>query len=546
MESQRSFLLIALAAVSYLLWMEWQNQQAPVVSQQPIAVVSDTPSTIPSVVENTAQSAELPTTDDMPVRVAATSNTLVTVTTNALIATIDTLGGDIVDVKLKQYKTEQGGDIPFTILNSEEGTYYTAQSGLVGTNGPDASGRPLYTVEQTSYQATSGNVTVPLTYFHEGMAITKTFTFAPNDYLIKVAHDIINDTDVAKQVRQFAQLNQIVQGPETSMFMQTYRGAAYSANDKIYEKVDFDDFADEKLNVSTTGGWVSMIQHYFVSAWIPPQNEANKLYTIDSNGFKSIIGYTGKATTIAPYGSVSLTSDLYVGPKDQDYLRSLSEGLDLTIDYGIFWWIAQPLFWLLTTIFGFVKNWGFAIIGTTIVVKGAMYYFTKKQYESMAKLRAIQPKMEALKQRYADDRQKLSQGMMELYKKEKVNPMGGCLPLLIQMPIFLALYWVLLESVELRHAPFIFWIDDLSAMDPFFVLPILTGGSMFLLQRLQPMTIQDPVQAKIMQYMPVAMSIFFIWFPSGLVLYWLISNVITIVQAKMIYASMEKRGLKTK
>lgn len=546
MESQRSLLVIGLALVSFLLWIEWNKAQAPV----PVPVEQNTTSsTVPSSLASAQNqsSGDIPTTNDSPVPVTTVSTQYIKVKNNVLDFSIDPLGGDIVSLVLPQYPTELNGDEAFTMLNTKPGQYYVAQSGLVGTNGTDKNGqRPQYQVERFEYDATNGAVTIPLTVYHDNMAIVKTFTVEPDSYLIRVSHDIVNNSAETKQVRQFAQLNQVVQGPETSMFMQTYRGAAYSANDKLYEKIDFDDFSDEKLNESTLGGWVAMIQHYFVSAWIPPQTEQNSVYTIDSNGYKAIIGFTGQNTTIAAGTTASLATQLYVGPKDQNYLVTLAEGLDLTIDYGIFWWIAQPLFWLLTTIYSFVLNWGYAIIGTTIVVKGFMYWLTKKQYESMAKLRAIQPKMEQLKQRYADDRQKLSQGMMELYKKEKVNPMGGCLPLLIQMPIFLALYWVLLESVELRHADFIFWIDDLSAMDPYFVLPILTGASMYLLQRLQPMTIQDPMQAKIMQYMPVAMSIFFIWFPSGLVLYWLVSNVITIIQAKLIYSAMERKGLKNK
>ena len=328
--------------------------------------------------------------------------------------------------------------------------------------------------------------------------------------------------------------------------MPIYRGGTYSTADDIYEKINFGDFQDEKIAITTQGGWVGMIEHYFVSAWVPPQEENNTLSTrIVDNNF-GIIGFTGEPITVQANSEGQLSARLYVGPKTQSKLAEIARGLDYTVDYGILWWLSQPLFALLTWIQGIVINWGLAIICVTIVVKGAMYWLTKKQYESMAKMRNLQPKMAQLKERFGDDRQKMSQAMMEMYKKEKVNPMGGCFPLLLQMPIFLALYWVLLESVELRHADFIFWITDLSVADPYYVLPILTGASMFLLQRLQPMTITDPLQQKIMTYMPVAMSIFFFFFPAGLVLYWLISNLITLVQAKLIYASMEKRGISAK
>ena len=347
---------------------------------------------------------------------------------------------------------------------------------------------------------------------------------------------------------QFAQLKQTTADQsDGNMFMPIYRGGAYSTQDTKYEKFNFGDFEDDKLNLATVGGWTGMIEHYFVSAWVPPQEETNRIYSrLTDNGQNAIIGYTGETIIVPSNGNASVASQLYAGPKDQAKLAEIARGLDLTVDYGILFWLSQPLFSLLKFLHSLVGNWGVAIILITIIVKGAMYWLTKKQYESMAKMRNLAPKMQQLKERYGDDRQKMSQAMMEMYKKEKVNPMGGCFPLLLQMPIFLALYWVLLESVELRHADFILWINDLSVADPYYVLPILTGASMYLLQKLQPMTITDPMQQKIMQFMPVAMSVFFFFFPAGLVLYWLISNVITLIQAKIIYASMEKRGISAK
>jgi YidC/Oxa1 family membrane protein insertase len=357
---------------------------------------------------------------------------------------------------------------------------------------------------------------------------------------------IKNNTSDPKQVQQFAQLKQSMLEQEGSMFMPIYRGGAFSVEDDIYEKFSFDDITDNNLKKSTKAGWVAMIEHYFVSAWVPPQGETNNLFSRVLQTTNGVIGFTGQPVEIQAGETTQINNILYLGPKDQDTLAALARGLDLTVDYGFLWMISKYLFYFLQYIHSLVGNWGFSIILITIVVKGAMYPLTKKQYESMAKMRALKPKMDALKERYGEDKQKMQQAMMEMYKKDKVNPMGGCFPLLLQMPIFLALYWVLLESVELRHADFIFWITDLSAKDPFFVLPVLTGISMYLLQKLQPMTMTDPMQQKIMQFMPVAMSLFFFIFPAGLVLYWLISNLITLVQAKIIYASMEKRGLQTK
>jgi YidC/Oxa1 family membrane protein insertase len=284
-----------------------------------------------------------------------------------------------------------------------------------------------------------------------------------------------------------------------------------------------------------------MLEHYFVSAWVPNANENNQLYTSYSNNYEAVVGFKAPAITIDAGQKGTTSAIFYIGPKDQPVLEEIAEHLDLTIDYGFLFMISQPLFWLLLTIQSFVVNWGVAIIIITLIVKGGMYPLTKAQYTSMARMRELAPKMAKLKERFGDDKQKMSQATMEMYRKEKVNPAGGCLPLILQMPIFLALYWVFLESVELRHAPFVFWIQDLSAMDPYFVLPVLMGASMYVMQKMQPMTIQDPMQQKIMQYMPVVFSIFMAWFPSGLVLYWLVSNLISIAQMKVIFAGIAKK-----
>ncbi|GGD71854.1 membrane protein insertase YidC [Lacimicrobium alkaliphilum] len=545
MESQRSFLLIGLALVSFLLWQQWQLDYAP----QPVEPASQRSESSPSSTTS-AQRADVPSADPSgPSPQAAAKGQLVFVKTDTLDIRIDTHGGDVISAALPQFPVEQGGDESLVLLSSEPGIFHIAQSGLIGQDGPDgaASGRPMYRVEATEYEMSGDTLTVPLVWQSEqGLKVTKTFNFTRGEHHIRVDYHVENQGSEVAQLQQYAQLKQTTMGEEGSMFMPTYRGAAYSTEDDRYTKYSFDDIADKNLRTSTPGGWVGMLQHYFVAAWVPPQEQQNTLYSRLLPGGYASIGFTGTPVSVAAGETVTLSSTLYTGAKDQEKLAELANGLDLTVDYGFLFWLSQPLFSLLKFIHGLVANWGLAIVIITVLVKGLMYPLTKAQYESMAKLRALQPKMKALKDRYGDDRQKMSQAMMEMYKKEKVNPMGGCFPLLLQMPIFLALYWVLLESVELRHADFFLWITDLSVKDPYFVLPILTGASMYLIQKLQPMTIQDPMQQKIMQFMPVMMSIFFLWFPAGLVLYWLISNVITLVQAKLIYASMEKRGLKTK
>ncbi|MCP4862686.1 MAG: membrane protein insertase YidC [Alteromonas sp.] len=553
MESQRSILIIAIAFISFLLWQKWHEAYGPQPVQPVTQEAADSvPAGVPSASSVPASNG---TDEDVPVAVSetlpqATANNTkqtISVVTDTLNLTISLVGGDVIHADLVKFPVTQGSDEPYSLLRAGNGLY-VAQSGLVGANGPDGSsqGRPIYQAQADSYELNGDTLSVPLTWSsNDGISITKTFTFTRGHNDVDVSYAITNNSGQTAQFQQYAQLKQTTAEQEGgNMFMPTYRGAAYGTADDRYNKYTFGDIEDEPLRISTTGGWVSMLEHYFISAWVPSQTETNSLYSRLVANQYAIVGFTGEPTSVETGQAIELNSKLYLGPKDQDKLATLARGLDLTVDYGILWWISQPLFTLLKFLHSLVGNWGVAIILITIIVKGGMYWLTKKQYESMAKMRNLAPKMQQLKDRYGDDRQKMSQAMMELYKKEKVNPMGGCFPLLLQMPIFLALYWVLLESVELRHADFILWITDLSVMDPYFVLPVLTGASMWMLQKLQPTTMTDPMQQKIMQWMPVAMSVFFIWFPAGLVLYWFISNVITLIQAKIIYASMEKRGIK--
>ena len=552
MESQRSFLIIGLALVSFLLWQSWQKDYGP----QPVVPVEqqqtqETSQGVPSFNENGSE--DVPSSDSVPaaqpIAAAQSSNRIIEVKTDTLDLRIDLLGGDVVSADLLKFPVEQGSDIPYSLLRSGNGLY-VAQSGLIGAQGPDASssGRPVYNAQSDYYEMTGDTLVIPLTWKNnQGLSVTKTFTFTKGQYDVNVSYSVENGTGSTATVQPYAQLKQVMEFEDDgNMFMPTYRGAAFSTEDDRYQKYSFDEIEDDNLRETTKAGWVGMLEHYFVSAWVPSQEQTNTLYSRNLKNQYAVIGVLSPSESVAPGETKTLASTLYMGPKDQESLAKIARGLDLTVDYGILFWISQPLFALLTFLHSLVNNWGVAIILITIVVKGAMYWLTKKQYESMARMRNLAPKMQQLKDRFGDDRQKMSQAMMELYRKEKVNPMGGCLPLLLQMPIFLALYWVLMESVELRHADFVLWITDLSTKDPYFVLPILTGASMYLLQKLQPTTITDPMQQKIMQWMPVAMSVFFLWFPAGLVLYWLVSNVITLVQAKMIYASMEKRGISSK
>jgi len=537
MESQRSLLFIALMVVTYLLFSQWQQQNAPIAEPTSISQ---------NQAGNDANADFVPESSEAlasSTKTIETSAKLITVVTDTFTMKINSQGGDIVEVKLHQFDTEQGNGIPFTIMQNGN-QKYVAQSGLTGANGIDRiiKGRPIYSTAQSNYELTSDNLIVDLVFNDEsGMSVTKRFAFNKNSYSVDVEYIIDNNTANTVSVQMYGQLKQSTVVASGGGMLPTYRGAAFSTTEDRYEKYDFDDIEEANLNKVTAGGWVAMLEHYFVSAWVPRAEDTNQLYTTYSNNFEAVVGFKAPAVTIDAGQQGKTSAIFYVGPKDQAVLEKIAPNLDLTIDYGFLWMISQPLFWLLLQIQSIVTNWGVAIIIITLIVKGGMYPLTKAQYTSMAKMRDLAPKMAQLKERFGDDRQKMSQATMEMYRKEKVNPAGGCLPLILQMPIFLALYWVFLESVELRHAPFVFWIQDLSAMDPFFVLPVLMGASMYVMQKMQPMTIQDPMQQKIMQYMPVVFSIFMAWFPSGLVLYWLVSNLISIAQMKVIFSGIAKK-----
>lgn len=534
MDSQRNLLLIALLFVSFLVYQQWNTDFGPkpateITQQANAKTAADVPAQA-----NSAQALD-----------SSTQGRLITVQSNVLRLTIDTLGGDVVKAELLQYPESLDSKQPLVLLNDNAKHVYVAQSGLIGSNGIDTvAGRAQYQIEGDHFTLGEGQkeLKIPLTLVKDGVTYTKTFVIKPDSYAIDVDYSIANQTDKPVQVQLYGQIKQTITEKSSSLTMPTYQGGAYSSADTRYKKYSFKDMQEKNLAISTNGGWVAMMQHYFVSAWVPPSAETNQLYSRDSDGV-AFIGFRGPETTVEAGKTAELNSILWVGPKLQDAMEKVAPNLDLTIDYGWLWFIAKPMFQLLQFLYGIVGNWGVAIILITFIVKGLLYPLTKAQYTSMAKMRMLQPKLQAMRERLGDDRQRMSQEMMELYKKEKVNPLGGCLPLLLQMPIFIALYWTLMESVELRHAPFMLWIHDLSAPDPYYILPILMGVSMFFLQKLSPSAVTDPIQQKVMNFMPVMFTVFFLWFPSGLVLYWLVSNCVTIIQQQVIYRSLEKKGL---
>ncbi|MBQ1783973.1 MAG: membrane protein insertase YidC [Gammaproteobacteria bacterium] len=549
MENQRLFLLIAFTAVSFFGWQTWQADK--LAASQPITAAATTADLASN--DLPAASVASANTDGIPehqarsqIEAATPSKHIIRVTTDTLDIQIDLNGGDVIHAALPGFTLNLESKDPVVLLQHGNAFTYLAQSGL--TNLDSNSARPLFTANASQFSMAEGSnsLVVPLTYRDQnGLEVTKSFTFTRGKHSIKVDYEVENGSTAAVDMRLWARLRQsVVGGDEGSFFMPTFRGAAYSTADKRYEKLTFEQLgSDDRLKETTLGGWVAMLQHYFVSAWVPVAGDSNELFS-NNNGSLGDVGYLGPIATIDAGSTATFNSTLYVGPKDQESLSALSPSLNLVVDYGILWFISQPLHWLLTMIHSLVGNWGVAIILITLAVKGALYKLTKTQYVSMAKMRLLQPKLAALKERYGDDRQKMSAAMMELYKKEKVNPLGGCLPILLQMPIFIALYWVLVESVELRQAPFALWIQDLSVKDPYFVLPLLMGASMFIMQKLSPTAVTDPMQQKMMQWMPVIFTAFFLMFPSGLVLYWLFSNLVSIGQQWMINRAIDKQGLK--
>lgn len=539
MDSQRNILLIALALVSFLLFQQWQVAKNPA----------------PQAVEQAQNSSTLPApsiADELdPTPTQNVSAKTITVTTDVLTLSIDTVGGDVVSAELNQYNAELDSEDSFVLLKNIPGHQFIAQSGLVGPQGIDLSSnnRPNYAVSADSFALADGQdeLRIPMTYQANGLEYTKTFILKRGSYALDVEFDVLNKSGNNATLGMYAHLRQNLLDAGGSLAMPTYRGGAYSTEETRYKKYSFEDMQDRNLSLPLANGqgWAAMIQHYFATAWIPRNEAGSNLYT-RVIGNLGDIGVRMPNKTIADGDKATFLATLWVGPKLQDEMAEVAPNLDLVVDYGWLWFIAKPLHMLLSFIQSFVGNWGVAIICLTFIVRGAMYPLTKAQYTSMAKMRMLQPKLQAMRERIGDDRQRMSQEMMELYKKEKVNPLGGCLPIFLQMPIFIALYWSLMESVELRHSPFFGWIHDLSAQDPYYILPLLMGVSMFMIQKMSPTTVTDPMQQKIMTFMPVMFTFFFLFFPSGLVIYWLVSNIVTLIQQTVIYKSLEKKGLHSK
>ncbi|SFQ14166.1 membrane protein insertase YidC [Pseudomonas borbori] len=572
MDIQRSILIVALAIVSYMMVLQWNQDYGQAALPTQTAAVSSTVPGLPDTSANAVNSDDIPTAapaaDSGSISVApvAVSDQLIRVKTDVLDLAIDPRGGDVVELRLPQYPRRQDRpDVPFQLFDNGSERTYLAQSGLIGSNAPDkSSGRALWSSDKQSYELAEGQdqLQVDLKLSEDGINYIKRFTFKrglnpecsakqqqlkkpgcvdPASYQMTVSYLIDNQSGKAWSGNMFAQLKR--DGSDdpsstTATGTATYLGGALWTAEEPYKKVSMKDIDKQAFKETVEGGWVAWLQHYFVTAWIPEKDSTNQVQTRKDSQGNYIVGFTGQAVQVAPGGQGEISAILYAGPKLQGHLKTLSPGLELTVDYGILWFLAQPIFWLLEHIHSILGNWGWSIIVLTVIIKLIFFPLSAASYKSMARMRAVAPKLAALKEQFGDDRQKMSQGMMELYKKEKINPLGGCLPILVQMPVFLALYWTLLESVEMRQAPWMFWITDLAIKDPFFILPIIMGATMFIQQQLNP-TPPDPMQAKVLKLMPIIFTFFFLWFPAGLVLYWVVNNVLSIAQQWYITRKIE-------
>ncbi len=557
MDTQRLILFAAFMLLSMSLWQSWQLQVNP---PSPISQ-NETGSPLPhSNKDNSTIASNKNDLPPIPANIGQTqSNTpaiaqtlksgqRVHVKTDVFDIEIDTIGGDIRKVSLLNYPNDVNLDpTPVILMNDKSGLFFISQTGLLSASN-DNNYAPdhniSYQISQLNYEMQGENkLSVPLTWTSEDgkFSLTKIYTFTHGSYNISVEHQINNNSETAWTGYLYRQLQRtnLEQG---SMFLQTYVGAMISKEGDGFEKIDFPEMLEGNLSRANTGGWISMLEHHFMGAWIPPENSAENYYTrvTEKNTADPhyIVGTLSAAQTINPSNTIILKDSLFIGPKLQKQINTLAPGLDSTVDYGFLSVIAHPIYWLLDKIQSVVNNWGWSIIFLTIIIKAMFYKLSAASYKSMAHMRKVTPKLKALQDQYKDDSAGKNKAMMELYKKEKINPLGGCLPIVVQIPVFISLYWVLLESVEMRQADFMLWLNNLSAPDPYYVLPLIMGISMFIQQKLNPAPM-DPVQAKVMMMLPVIFTVFFAFFPSGLVLYWVVNNLLSITQQWYITRSVE-------
>ncbi len=561
MQTQRMILWIVFSLSLLFLWDSWQRHQGhptlfgsmPESAQQvgqgpdgaappPAPSVSDAAIPPPPSAQ-AATSAAAVTPDSPPVSTATvTSGHTLRLANDVLILDIDLMGGQVQHAELSGHLGHEGKTENLVLLEHESGRTYLAQGGLIGSAAEGTF--PTHRTPMTPVDGSMAprvldggdHVQLQLSAESGGLRLVRTYTLERGAYVVHVKDEVTNVSAVPLQPTLYLQLTRDGDAPAGgSKLYRTYTGPVVYTDEGKFQKISFGDIDKGKANppASASDGWAGIIQHYFVAAWIPPQGVTREYYTrkvaenLYSVGIKEPLG------TIAPGAMASTESQLLIGPQKQRMLAAIAPGLDLTVDYGWLTIVAKPIYWLLEKLHGVVGNWGWAIIVLTLLIKTAFFPLQAASYKSMARMKAVTPRLTALRERYGNDRVKMNQAMMELYKTEKINPLGGCLPIVVQIPVFIALYWVLLASVEMRNAPWLGWIQDLSAPDPWFILPLVMAGTMFIQVKLNP-TPPDPMQAKMMMIMPLAFSVMFFFFPAGLVLYWLVNNVYSIIQQWLI------------
>ncbi|MBA2652940.1 MAG: membrane protein insertase YidC [Tatlockia sp.] len=559
MDIRRVVLYAALALIGYSLWMGWQHDYPPNPGQSTNQTQTQTPTTSVSdgsllpTMKSSAPSQASASPDSVKETASQSESRTIQIKTDVLNLSIDLRQGDIVNTQLIDFPVSvDEKDRPITLLQNNPGERYVANSSLFSTDkGQTAKNIDFaFTSDKSLYQLSPDEKTLTVTLTGksaEGLSVKKEFVFTRDSYLIHVNYLIENQGENAWHGYMNTQfLRSSPQEDKSSIFhVGSYTGASYS-NPGVhkFQKVSFKDMSKSNLEVDAKGGWIAMQQHYFVSSWIPKADSKSMFYTRAVDGDYTI-GAVSQPITIEPASQKTIGSSLYLGPEDTAVLKEIAPGLELTVDYGILWFLSSLLFSLMKAINSVIGNWGWSIVLVTVLIKLVFYRLSASSYKSMAGMRKLQPKLLALRERFGDDKAKMSQATMELYRQEKVNPLGGCLPIIIQIPVFIALYWVLLESVELRQAPFIFWIKDLALADPYHILPIIMGATMLIQQRLNPAP-PDPMQAKIMMFLPILFTALFWNFPAGLVLYWIVNNTLSILQQWYItrkYSETDKPGL---
>ncbi|TJY58222.1 membrane protein insertase YidC [Sinimarinibacterium sp. CAU 1509] len=550
MENRRFFLIALIGVVLFFTYQAWQQDYGP--QAQPAVSTGAAPATatvadVDVPVATPGQTPAIAPTPDAGLGTAPESRIIVD--TDLVTAEISTEGGELRRLALKDYSvTKKNPDEKFALLDDRDGHYFVLQSGLAGTTAQLITHKTRYTATQTEYHMAAGQdqLDVVLSYTDpSGYSARKIYRFTRGSYKIDLIHELDNSSAADIVASPYARLVRTnYQAGGEPRFASTFTGVGFyeqkeGGDGYRYKKTKLDKLNKDAYEANQTGGWIAMLQHYFVAAILPPPDQTASYTAKPTQGQAYMAQYVGQTQTIAAGTQVSFDTPLYLGPKLQDGLDDIVPGFELTLDYGILTPISEPLFWLLSHLHGWTGNWGFAIILLTLLVKVMMYKLSEAQYRSMAKMKKFAPKIQELKERFGDDRERMQKAMMELYKKEGFNPLAGCWPLLVQFPVFISLYWVLLESVELRQASFIFWLNDLTSPDPYYVLPVLFGVSMFIQQKLSGQQVADPTQQKIMQLMPIMLTAFFTFFQSGLVLYWFVSNLIGIAQQWIITRRLE-------